>query len=163
MDDAVIDAISAALCVNECFELRETSCRVLLLQEQSSRTLLGTGTLSVSMDTPITVYKTPKGGRRKPYSPEDEGFYTAVENNLRRKYQALYGRAPDSGIEFRRKPDADFRKCVTFYSGVPVTAYYGSFLLTAPGDVCDIAYYCGIGAKNSQGFGTIRSLKRQPE
>ena len=163
MDDAVIDAIYEALCRNGRFEIHKTPCRVIFLREQSSRALFGAGIMLVSMDTPITVYETAEDGRRTFLAPTDEGFYTAVENNLRRKYQAIYGREPDSGIEFRRKPDADFRKCVTFYSGAPVTAYYGSFLLTAPGDVCDIAYYCGIGAKNSQGFGTIRFLKRQTE
>lgn len=163
MDDIVIDAIYEALCKSGCFEIHKTPCRVASLQEQRSRILFGTGPLLVSMDTPIAVYNTAEDGHRTFFSPADEGFCTAVQNNLRRKYQAIYGREPDSRIEFRRKPDADFRKCVTFYSGAPVTAYYGSFLLTAPADVCDIAYYCGIGAKNSQGFGTIRVMKRQPE
>lgn len=162
MDDAVIDVICEALSRSGRFFIHKTPCSVLSLREQCSRTLLGPGAMLIAMDTPITVYETAKDGRRTFYSPTDERFCTAVENNLRRKYQAVYGMEPEFGIEFRGKPDTGYRKCVTYYSKAPVTAYYGTFLLTAPGDVCDIAYYCGIGAKNSQGFGTIRSLQRQP-
>ena len=104
------------------------------------------------MNTPITVYKT-QDGFRKHYSPHDAEFCQLIETNLRRKYARVYG--DDYGGEFCLScvnPDG-CRKCVTKFKEEYVTAYYGDFVLVADEKMQRIAYLCGLGGKNSQGFG----------
>ena len=72
------------------------------------------------------------------------------------KYLALYDKESSGRVIFAKKQGSKTRKCVAFYAGFPVNAYYGDFIMNAPPEICDIAYYCGLGAKNSQGFGTIK-------
>ena len=155
MKDEIIDEISKSLIANGQFRIGDVKYTVSNLQEQNNLTLYSTA-ISIITDTPITVYETSQDGFRTFYSPEDEQFFTAVENNLRNKYMFLYGDSNPGRVIFTKNPGAKIRKCVTYYSGAPVTAYYGKFVLTASKEICDIAYYCGLGAKNSQGFGTIK-------
>lgn len=155
MNDAAIDTIADGLKEEKMFFIDKTQCIVTGIWEQS-RAALMSGTSEVLMNTPITVYETSDDKFRKYYAPDDDRFYFAVENNLKNKYKALYGKECEERILFTRNAIAETKKCVTYYANSPITAYYGSFFLTGPAEIFDIAYYCGLGAKNSQGFGTIK-------
>ena len=153
--DEIIDAISCTLIENRRFHINRTPCAVTGLCEQARHTLVG-GTVQVSTNTPITVYQTNFEKYREYFTPEDGRFYLAVENNLRTKYKILFGEPCREGIGFAKQPGRETKKCVTRYAGAPITGFYGDFTLSAPAPIIDIAYYCGIGAKNSQGFGAIQ-------
>ncbi len=154
-EDSVIDAIVSSLTQSKEFYINSFRCSVIDLNENVSRALRGEN-YEIRTSTPIAVYETSSDGYRTYYTPDEDKFYTAVENNLKMKYLALYDKESSGRVIFAKKQGSKTRKCVAFYAGFPVNAYYGDFILNAPPEICDIAYYCGLGAKNSQGFGTIK-------
>ncbi|MCM1363939.1 MAG: CRISPR-associated endoribonuclease Cas6 [Faecalibacterium sp.] len=154
-NDYIIDVISAALMKQRKFSINHTDCYLLDLCEEQRKSMYSVKN-KIVMNTPITVYETDADGYRIFYNPTQERFYTAVENNLKRKYNQYCGFELPADVLFKAVSENSFKKCVTRYSGGIIEAYYGEFLLSAPEKLIDFAYYCGLGAKNSQGFGTIR-------
>lgn len=111
--------------------------------------------------SPITCYdQVERYG--KPYTiyfgPYQKDFPVSVSNNLRRKFQALYpGRPlPESPVQIepigrpleriaRFSPDVSF----------PIKGWWGRFRLEGPEELLQIALDCGLGAKNSAGWGCV--------
>ncbi len=104
------------------------------------------------MNTPITVYLT-QGNFRKYCSPLDSEFYLMIEKNLRRKYALVYGESYCGEFCLSSTNPEGCRKCVTKFKDEYITAYYGEYRLNADENMHRIAYLCGLGGKNSQGFG----------
>lgn len=117
------------------------------------------------MNTPITAYLT-EDNFRKYYSAYDSEFNVLIENNLRKKYALVYGKDYGGELSFSAVNPDRCRKCVTKFKKKDtsddrgekylieyITAYYGEYRLIADGDMQRIAYLCGLGGKNSQGFG----------
>jgi len=104
----------------------------------------------------------------------DDLFEPLLYQNLRRKYEALHGKAyelsPDARFRFtiaadylERNPKECIRM-VTLKRGHPdetqIKATFAPFTLTAPKDLMEIGYHCGFGEKNSMGFGMVREYRR---
>jgi len=113
-------------------------------------------TLKIKTISPITVYKTPVGGRFHQYlSPHEEEFYKLLVDNIRRKYTLVYGKPPEGDIEIKpvKVSERDFKKIV--FKGKLIKAWSGIFEIKAPKEVINLVLESGLGAKNSAGFGMV--------
>lgn len=157
MDDSIIDTIYSALRSNRVFSIADTECDVVKLEV--SRQEIYSGQVTVTMDTPLTLYTTDADGYNHFRGPSDEDFRTLAERNLKNKYKEYYGLLTAPEIAFRPVCAEECRKCVTKFKGIYITGYYGTYEIESTPDVVNLAYYAGIGSKNTQGFGTVRSIK----
>ncbi len=106
----------------------------------------------VRMESPLTVHTTDGNGHTRCYSPYEDRFYELVAANARRKWESFRGAEPFS-FAIEPAAETDFRRLVTTFKGIYVTAWYGKFRLSGTPEVLDFLYHCGLGARNSQGFG----------
>ncbi|MHB8559833.1 MAG: CRISPR-associated endoribonuclease Cas6 [Thermoplasmataceae archaeon] len=123
---------------------------------------LNKSNIQLEMMSPVTVYRAEnRNGKRftNYVSPHEVGFGELIAHNLIEKFQVLY---PSERIEMGKiaiKPmfqDApQYQKVIRFKDTI-IKAWMGSFRLMAPPKILELAYYGGLGAKNSEGFGCFR-------
>lgn len=93
--------------------------------------------------------------------PADSCTEEAILTNLLSKYEAFYGvPAKIDLLKCSFSPISPAkRKLITIKVGTPhqtrIPGYFYDFILNAPPELQRIAYHCGIGHKNSSGFGAI--------
>lgn len=112
--------------------------------------------------SPVVVYRTlikPEGGKYTCYyQPGEPEFERLIDNNLRKKYSAFYGKNPPEGniqVRLMNRP----RLHVMRYKGTVVKGYTCSLQLKGPRELLQIALDAGLGSKGSQGFGCIELLE----
>lgn len=116
--------------------------------------------VKIKMLSPVTVYSTllTKNGGKKTYyySPFEDEFSKLIKENLIKKYVAFYKETPNIK-DFYIKPIKVEKKDQTIvkYDGFVIKGWTGIYEIFANKEILDIAYECGIGSKNSQGFGCI--------
>ncbi len=112
--------------------------------------------------SPVTVYSTRKD-REKPfyyYSPNESDFFKQVIENLKKKFHAFYGSNYDGDIKLKiLKVNFTHGKQVVWFKKKPITAWNFVGKLEAESKILHLAYYAGIGAKNSAGFGCIKEVR----
>lgn len=93
--------------------------------------------------------------------PGDPGFSEAVRQNLLGKCRALMGRAPADDrlhLEFDRdylsRAGGQGTKLIEF-KGINIRGAFAPFTLTGSPELIRIGYECGLGEKNSSGFGMV--------
>lgn len=92
-------------------------------------------------------------------NPGDLRFYTALQQNLIRKFNSFYGEY-DGDEYVKIVPDLDSvkRKRITVAKNGVEThhrAYLMRFEMEADSQLVKFAYDCGLGEKNSMGFGMV--------
>ena len=118
-------------------------------------------TLVVKTLSPITCYdQTERDG--KPYTvyfePEDRDFSALVHNNLVRKFRALYPEREVPTEAVTIMPLGDIRPQAARFnanSSFFIKGWSGRFFLRGPQELLQIALDCGVGAKNSAGWGCV--------
>ncbi len=114
----------------------------------------------VRMLSPITVRETDADtNKTQYYFPGEEAFIDAVVQNFRRKYSAYTGSDIDPGMEFEVLDVRPKDKYLTRYKGFIIEGYKGLYRIKALPDHIDFLYNCGIGSKNSQGFGMFEIVQ----
>ncbi len=108
--------------------------------------------------SPVVVYSTvqTKEGKKKTYyySPYEAEFVDLMDNNLRKKYAAFFGkdvRARKLKMEIAGRPEEKIVK----YRETVIKGWMGRFVLKGNKRLLKLGYDCGLGAKNSQGFGMV--------
>lgn len=124
--------------------------------------------LIIKMLSPVTVYSTleKSDGSKKTYyySPFEGEFNTLIQENLRKKYQAAYGKEPFERdfniIPYKVRP---WDEKIVIYNKKPkptiIKAWMGIYKIAGSPQIVELAYDSGIGSKNSQGFGCWESAK----
>ncbi|SDF01242.1 CRISPR-associated endoribonuclease Cas6 [Thermoanaerobacter thermohydrosulfuricus] len=105
--------------------------------------------------SPVVVTK---GGTDKPvdfYSPRDSEFLEVIRNNLKFKYAAYYKEEYKGDLNVKLLDDKKIKRVVAKYKKWPYEGYLGGFIVEGDTKIVDIAYSCGIGNKNAQGFGCL--------
>ncbi len=116
--------------------------------------------IKVRATSPIVVYSTDEVSKKTKYfTPWDSEFQPAVNQNFKRKYKAFYGVEPESGVRITPLLVKPQDKCVTKYKDIYITGYSGIYLLEGTRKYLNFLYQTGVGAKNSQGFGMIETVK----
>jgi CRISPR-associated endoribonuclease Cas6 len=92
--------------------------------------------------------------RKKYLSPEEPEFNRILEENLKRKYQACYGKEPSGeGISLKllRPPQSKLMD----YKGIKVRGWFMHFTIEGDADLVRMGYEAGFGENNSAGFGMV--------
>ena len=117
--------------------------------------------IRIKMLSPVVVYSTlqTKEGKKKTYyySPFETEFTDSLDNNLRNKYEAFFGKAARARklvLETAGRPKEKIMK----YRGTIIKGWMGQFVLNGNKKLLKLGYDCGIGAKNSQGFGMVEVI-----
>lgn len=110
--------------------------------------------------SPITVYSTllTKDGNKKTYyyTPFESEFAKQIRDNLFKKY-VLINNKECMNLDFNIIPHIVSKKNehIIFYKDTVIKAWSGIYKIEGAKELLNIAFDCGIGAKNSQGFGMI--------
>lgn len=120
--------------------------------------------VKIEMLSPVVIYSTIKiDGKTKTiyYSPQDSIFSEKIQENLVRKYIAVYGQSPETE-EFTIKHIGakEPRKSVIRYHDTMINGYNGRYILKGEPKLIRLGYFVGIGSKNSQGFGCFKLLRK---
>jgi CRISPR-associated endoribonuclease Cas6 len=117
--------------------------------------------IRINMLSPVVVYSTleTKEGKKKTYyySPFEDEFTDSLDNNLRKKYEAFFAKKPRARklvLEAVGRPKEKIMK----YRGTIIKGWMGRFVLNGNKTLLKLGYDCGIGAKNSQGFGMVEMI-----
>ncbi len=111
--------------------------------------------------SPITCYSQAERNGR-PFTvyhePDEQEFEDSIANNLVLKFRALYpDRNPPKG-KVRVTPLGDVYERISRFSEnskFPIKGWTGRFRLDGPKELLQVAVDCGLGAKNSGGWGCV--------
>ncbi len=115
--------------------------------------------------SPITVYSTllTKDGKRKTYyySPFENEFSKQIRENLIKKYTILNYERNFDKMDFNINPYkvSKNNEHIVLYKNTVIKAWSGIYRIEGSKELLEIAFDCGIGSKNSQGFGMIELFK----
>jgi|YelNatPaOPRAMG01_1025707.scaffolds.fasta_scaffold00887_16 CRISPR-associated endoribonuclease Cas6 len=116
--------------------------------------------------SPITVYRTEeKDGKAYThyFSPHDPEFNELILFNLLRKYRAITGKKLFLDEKSYIKPlRIGPHENIVFYKDTIIKGWSGIFELALPQELFSLAFACGLGSKNSQGFGCIAKWRGDP-
>lgn len=101
--------------------------------------------------SPITVYRT---FQKKTifYSPKDNDFKELIFENLKKKFLLVYSKEYKGKFNLEFK---SFKKEVVKYKNGIIVGYSGKLSIDTDERLMEIILNCGIGSKNSLGFGMI--------
>lgn len=113
--------------------------------------------------SPVTVYSTlaTPDGRKKTYyyHPAEKEFSQQLKVNLARKAEIL-GLSSDYAYEINiksiRVKNSDQK--IVYFKDTVIKGWLGIYELEGDPRMLNIAFDCGIGAKNSQGFGMLECI-----
>jgi len=129
---------------------------IAVLQEPEIESRMG-----IRVMTPLVMYSTllTPGGRKKTYyyNPLEPEFTELIDRNLRKKHEAFYGKEPRAR-KLSLKPEGRFSERIIKYRDNIIKGYTGDFTIEGNKKLLKLAYDCGLGSKNSQGFGMFYIL-----
>jgi len=108
--------------------------------------------------SPVVVKKPSEDNKDDFYTIEDELFVEKIKENLLKKYYAYYNKDYDGELMLEILDKDKTKKVVDFYKKYPYEGYLAGFVIKGRHDIIDVAYSCGLGNKNSQGFGCIEKI-----
>lgn len=92
------------------------------------------------------------------YNPYDKEFLEIIKNNLKLKYAAYYKKEYNDELNVKFLDKNNVKKIVAKYKKWPYEGYLGGFVIEGNTEIVDVAYSCGIGNKNAQGFGCLELI-----
>ncbi len=87
-------------------------------------------------------------------SPDDERFGMYLSRNLRRKYSQYYGKDITEDVKVVDISRVHSKRITL--DGIYHRAHLMNITLEGPPELLEFAYDCGLGEKNSMGFGMVR-------
>ncbi|MCD6319692.1 MAG: CRISPR-associated endoribonuclease Cas6 [Candidatus Desulfofervidaceae bacterium] len=118
----------------------------------------------IKMLSPVTTYSTLRklDGKKKVYyySPFESEFNELIKENLRKKYELVFGKKLTTEFDFKISPKKvkPSDQKIIIYKGTVIKAWMGIYKLEGTPEVIGLSYDTGLGAKNSQGFGCWEKL-----
>ncbi len=117
----------------------------------------------IKMLSPVTVYSTlkSKNGKEKTYyySPAEKEFNCLIKENLKKKYFLIYQKKTEiNNFEIHPIDLKTSNLKIINYKGTIIKGWMGKFKMRGEKEVLKVAYDCGIGSKNPQGFGCFEIL-----
>ncbi|WP_058486191.1 CRISPR-associated endoribonuclease Cas6 [Defluviitalea phaphyphila] len=108
--------------------------------------------------SPVVLKKYIENGQDIFYDIKDPLFTEKMKENLLKKYKAYYNHDYKGNLEVKILDYKKTKKVVDFYKKYPYEGFLGGFIIIGNPEIIDIAYSCGLGNKNSQGFGCIELI-----
>ncbi|HEY8361800.1 MAG TPA: CRISPR-associated endoribonuclease Cas6 [Tissierellaceae bacterium] len=116
--------------------------------------------------SPIVVYSTflrPEGSKYTCYfEPGESDFSRLINENLSKKYKAIYGNSPAEG-EVKIKPLHQPKLQIIRYKNFIIKGYSALLSMSGPASLLQVAIDAGLGAKNSMGFGLLEVIDKKDE
>ncbi len=91
-------------------------------------------------------------------SPREPDFWRIVEDNLKRKWLALWGKELKDGV-INFEPVGEWKSKLFTVQGLQIKGYVGRFYAEGDERLLLLGYEAGLGERNAQGFGMIRFIK----
>ena len=105
--------------------------------------------------SPIVVCTKSESGRMNFLSPDSAEFIDGIHENFYKNYLAAYcTQPPELKITLLEKD----KKVVTQYKDIWLTGYNCTLKVSAPSEALEFIYNCGLGERNSQGFGLVKII-----
>lgn len=155
-----LDGITRGALLDE--NLRIGNNLVVCKEVEAKNILVSSEKITLQTLSPITCYSQMLrcDGRKYTvyFSPQENNFSESVHNNLVRKFKAIY---PDKELPKGKvviAPAGRIKEQVAKFSdknSFPIKGWSGKFFLTGPKALLQIGVDCGLGAKNSSGFGCV--------
>ena len=142
-------------------DIRVGNNHVICSKLETERYTAGSTRITVRTLSPITCYiSAEKDGRRytEYLSPGQPEFQEGIHANLLRKFRVLYPEREAPAGTFRITPLGEPKRRVSMYdreSSFPIKGWWGRFRLEGDEELLQTALDCGLGAKNSGGWGCI--------
>ena len=158
------DALIAGL--NSGHELSLYGQGITISSFSTQTTTLSENRLRLKMLSPLTIHRTDEDGHTCYLTPLDSDFADEISKNFIRKYYAFTGQEPSDSIGIRAISLGAKDKYVTLYKkalnlgekDIYITGWRGEYELCGRPEYINFLYYCGLGARNSDGFGMFESI-----
>lgn len=155
IDERFIFDLIDGLLKKKCFDLKEGKLCLKDIYAKKDYRYKKISGLTIS---PVVVTKPSQTKNMAFHSPQDTDFIISIKNNLLYKYKAFYKDDYCGKLDVKILDENKIKKVVSFYKRWPYDAYLGGFIIEGDDEIVDIAYSCGIGSKNAQGFGCIECI-----
>jgi CRISPR-associated endoribonuclease Cas6 len=131
----------------------------LIIDSIYSKKQLNKNRAAVLTTSPVVVTKSLSGRTTEFHNPKEREFLVSIKNNLLSKYKAFYGEEYMGELDVQILDKNKIRKKVDRYKNWIYEAYLGGFIIEGDKQVVELAYSCGLGSKNAQGFGAVETFK----
>jgi CRISPR-associated endoribonuclease Cas6 len=121
--------------------------------------------LLVRAISPITVYSTlltrDKKKKTYNYTPFEREFSELIKRNLLKKYAVVNKLNECPSFDFSITPEriSNRNEHIVLYKRTVIKGWSGVYRIKGNLDLIKLAFDCGMGAKNSQGFGMIEKYE----
>ena len=149
--DDFCDAILTALDAKPTLSLFGQNIKVIRVNTSAIK--LSESRVNIQMLSPVEVHITDDENHSRYFSPLESEFVHLINENFRRKYKAFTGLDAESDINISVVSVGTKDKYVTTYKGLHITAWRGKYVLSGNPEYLNFLYYCGLGSRNSNGFG----------
>lgn len=161
----ILESFATRLVKKTKIKIGNSYCKIVSIEVLISEEL--TDKITIRTLSPITVYSTLKtlDNRRKTYyySPFEPDFNRLIHQNLLKKYYILHKQFFDPTVEFSLLPlkVSKINEHIIYYKDTIVKAWSGIYQMACAPELLKIGFDCGLGSKNSQGFGMIEKYYPQ--
>ncbi len=114
------------------------------------------GVITYKCISPVTVYST-LNNKTIFYNPNDEIFKEKIIENIKRKYYAYFNEEYNLFINVYNFKKV--KKGIFYYKNMSLEGYEFEVKINTTKKVHELIKNCGLGSKNSAGFGMIEEIK----
>jgi len=160
----ILESLACSLARKGKMKIGNNYCRVLSIEVPFTGDY--NKELLIRALSPITVYSTlftqDKKKKTYYYSPFEDNFSRLLKENLLKKYVLINNGEPEGELDFSITPEKVSKRNehIIFYKETVIKAWSGIYRLKGSIELIKLAFDCGLGAKNSQGFGMIEQWNR---
>ncbi len=122
--------------------------------------------IHIKMLSPLTLHRTTEDGYTEYINPLDSDFSKEINRNFIRKYYAFTGQKNSAEITIKPRAIGGQDRYLTLYKkaknaaekDIYITGWRGEYELSGRPEYLNFLYYCGLGARNSDGFGMFERI-----
>ena len=133
--------------------LRLGGAEVTITGMTLSQRYIFTDVLEIRMVTPLTVHRRLENGFTRYFWPSEPEFARMIAENFARKYLVCFDEPPTDGVSLSPRLVAPDDRIETRFKGTIIRGSLGRFILRGQPEYLSFLYDCGLGDRNSQGFG----------
>lgn len=154
VDDKICDSLLESLSASKV-------CRLLRYELKIEKVIAKEGfeinksQIKIECLSPISIHTTNEDKEVHYYSPDEDEFSEKINANFARKYNIFANETSLSDISIK---GIENQKYVTHYKQFYIIGYRGIYELSGNPRYLTFLYYCGLGARNSDGFGMFRVI-----